>query len=89
MKSTGLRACNSLILSDFPLISFHLAETSLLYLLLRGFVLLCVKLPKNIKKYLLFIIIQIFSTHFAIDLFCLPNLKRKQNSKQQPHHAYE
>ena len=89
MKSTGLRACNSLIMSGFALISFHLAEASLLYLLLRGFVLLCVKLSKNIKKCLLFIIIQIFSTHYAIDLFCLPNLKRKQNIKQQPHHVYE
>ena len=49
----------------------------------------CVKLSKNIKKCLLFIIIHICSTHFAIDLFCLPNLKRKQNSEQQPHHAYE
>ena len=89
MKPTGLRACNSLILPGFPLITFHLAEVSLLYLLLRGFVLLCVKLSKNIKKCLLFIIIQIFSTHFAIDVFCLPNLKRKQSSKQQPHHACE
>ena len=41
------------------------------YLILRGFILLCVQLPKNITKCLLFI----FSTHFAINLFYLHNLK--------------
>ena len=66
---------NPLILSGFPLTSFHLAEASLLYLLLRGFTFLCVQLSENIKECLLFIIIHIFSTHFAINLFYLHNLK--------------
>ena len=48
---------------------FPFTETSLLYLLLPGFIVLCVLLSKNIKKRLLFIIIHIFSTHFAIKLF--------------------
>ena len=60
---------NSLILSDFPLTSFHLTEASLIYLLLRDFIVLCVQLSKDIKKCLLFVIIHIFSTHFAINLF--------------------
>ena len=50
-------------------------EDSLLYLLLRGFILLCVQLSENIKKCLLLKIIHIFSTHFAINLFYLHNLK--------------
>ena len=36
---------------------------------------LCVQLSKNITKWLLFIIIHIFSIHFAINLFYLHNLK--------------
>ena len=43
------------------------------YLLFRGFILLCV-LSKNMKC-LLFIIINIFSIHFAMNLFYLHNLK--------------
>ena len=45
------------------------------YLIFRGFILLCVQLSKNITKYLLFISIHIFSTHFAINLLYLHNLK--------------
>ena len=45
------------------------------YLIFRGFILLCVQLPKNITKCLLFTSIHIFSTHFAINLFYLHNLK--------------
>ena len=37
-----------------PLTFFHLAEASLLYLLLCGFTLLCVQFSENIKKCLLF-----------------------------------
>ena len=62
-----------LILYGLDLTSFHLAEASLLYLL-RGFKLLYVQLSENIKKCLLFIIIHIFSTHFAICFF-FHNLK--------------
>ena len=35
----------------------------------------CVQLPKNVTKYLLYMIIHIFSAHFAINLFHLHNLK--------------
>ena len=65
---------------------FHLAEA---YLLFRGFILLCVELPKNITKYLSFIIIHIFSTHFAINLFFCTTWKRKETIEQQPHRACE
>ena len=44
---------------------------------------------KNIMKCLLFIIIYIFSTHYAINLFYWHDLKRKQTIEQQPHHACE
>ena len=64
---------NSLILPGFPLISFHLAEASLSAFC--SFMLLCVQLSKNITKGHLFIIIRIFSTHFATSLFYLHNLK--------------
>ena len=49
------------------------------YLLFRGFMLFCVQLSKNITKYLLFIIIHIIGTYFAISLFYLHNLKTKAN----------
>ena len=68
-RSVFVFSINPLIFSGFPLTSFCLAEVSLLYLLLRGFILLCVRLSKNIKKCLLFIIIHVFSTPFAINLF--------------------
>ena len=65
-KSVFIFSINSLILSGFSLTSFHLVKTH--YLLFRGFILLSVQLSKNITKCLLFIIIYIFSTHFAINL---------------------
>ena len=68
-RSAFVFSINPLIWSGFPLTSFHLAEASLLYLLLRGFILLCVHLSENIKKCLLFITIHIFSTYFAINCF--------------------
>ena len=74
-RSAFVFSINPLILSGFHLTSFHLAEASLLYLLLHGFTLLCVQLSKNIKKCLLFIIIHIFSINFANNLFYLHNLK--------------
>ena len=45
-RSAFVFSINPLILSDFPLTSFHLAEASLLYLLLRGFILLCAVVRK-------------------------------------------
>ena len=45
------------------------------YLLFRGFIFLCVQLSKNIAKCFLVIIIHIFSTHFATNLFYLHILK--------------
>ena len=45
------------------------------YLLFRGSILLCMQLSKNITKCFLFIITHSFRTHFAINLFCLHNLK--------------
>ena len=64
---------NSLILFGFPLTFFHLAEASLYDL--PWFYTLVSAVLKNITKCLLFIIIHIFSTHFAINLFYLHNLK--------------
>ena len=46
----------------------------------------CVCSCPKISKCLLFIIIHIFSTHFAINLFCLHNLKTL-TMEQQLHHA--
>ena len=66
----------SLILSGSPLTSFHLAESSP-----STFSWLYTHVCEVVQKYqkcLLFIIIHISSTHFAINLFCLHNLKRKQ-----------
>ena len=63
------------------------------YLLFRDFIFLCVQLSKNIKKCFLFIIIHIFSTHFAMNLFYLHILTifahLKETMEQQPHHACE
>ena len=75
---------NSLILSSFPFTSFHLVKTS------RSafswlYAILCVKLSKNITKWLLFVIIQVFRAHFAINLFHLRRneIKNKKNTKSR------
>ena len=68
---------------------FHLAEASLLYLLLRGFIFLRVQLSENIKKCLLFIVIPIFSTHFAINLSFCTTWKSKQTTEQLRYRAYK
>ena len=64
---------NSLILSGFPLTCFHLAEVSL-----SAFLWLCTIVCAIVQKYhkmsFIYIIIHIFSTQFAINLF-LHNLK--------------
>ena len=52
---------NSLILSGSPFTSFLLAEAAL-------YSCEC-SCPKILRNYVLFIIIHIFSTHFAINLF--------------------
>ena len=88
-RSAFVFSINPLILSDFPLTSFHLAEASLLYLLLRGFILLRVQLSKNIKKSLLFIIIHILVLLLKSTCFICTTWKRKQTTDQQQHHVYE
>ena len=68
---------------------FHLAEASLLYLLLCGFIFLRVQLSENIKKCLFFIVIPIFSTHFAINLPFCATWKSKQTTEQLRYRAYK
>ena len=59
-----------------PLTPFHVAEASLsAFWWLYTRVCSCPKLSKNIMKCLSFITAHIFSTHFAINLFYLHNLK--------------
>ena len=72
-RSAFVLSINSLILFGFPLTSFHLAEASLSAFLWL-YTLVCA-VAQNITKYLLFIIIHIFTTYFAINLFYLYNLK--------------
>ena len=60
---------NSLIFRGFPLVSFHLDQATL-----SAFSWLytsCVQLSKNITKYILFIIIHIFTLGFTFT-FCNP-----------------
>ena len=70
---------NSLLWSDFLLNSFHLAEVSL-SALFRDFILFCVQLSKKKHEILLFIIINNFSTQFAVNLFHLHNLKNNSTT---------
>ena len=72
-RSPLVFSIKSLILSDFPLTSFHLAEASLSAFLWL-FTFECA-VSKNITKCLLSIVVHIFSTHFAINLFYLHNMK--------------
>ena len=72
-RSTFVFSINSLILYDFPLTSFHLAETSLsssswLY------ILVCAVVQKYHEISFIYNYSH-FSTHFAINLFYLHNLK--------------
>ena len=62
-------------------------DIHLSYRFLRGFILLCVQLSTNITKCHLFIIIHILSTHFAITLFYLHNLKPNQKLDQFMSHS--
>ena len=69
-RSVFVFSFNSLILSGFLLNSFHLAEASL-----SVFSWLYTLVCANLTKCLLFIIVHIFSIHFAINLYYLHNLK--------------
>ena len=70
-RSVFVFSINSLTLSGFPLTSFHLAEVTLsaFFVALYSYVCSCPKI------WILFIIIHIFSTHFAINLSCFHNMK--------------
>ena len=71
-RSAFVFSINSLILAGFPLTSFHLAEVS--QSAFRWlYTLACAVTQKYYK--MSFMVILIFSTHFAINLFCLHNLK--------------
>ena len=77
-RSTFVFSINSLILSGFPLSSFHLSEASIsAYWWL--YTLAWAVLQKYRAKCLLLIVICIFSTHFAIKLFHLHYFKRWRN----------
>ena len=71
-RSAFVFSINLLILSGFPLTSFHLAEASLSAFLWL-YTLVCAVGQKYYE--MSFIIVHIFSTHFAINLFYLHNLK--------------
>ena len=73
---------NSLISSGFPLASFHLVEPSLsafswLYTLVCEFV------QKYHEMSFLFIITHNLSTHFAVNLFFLPQLENVNKLKRK------
>ena len=75
---------NLLILSDFPLTSFHLAYKASLSALTWIYTLVCAAVQKCHNYFilffiLLFIIIHIFSNQFAINLFYLNNFKMWTN----------
>ena len=65
----------------FSAFDFFSCSWSLTICFSYGFILLCVKLSKNITKCLLFIIIHIFSTHFEINLFYLHNFNIENVNK--------
>ena len=48
-----------------------------------------VAVVQNIANCLLFIILYIFSIHFAMNLFFCTTCKRKETMEQQPHFACE
>ena len=68
LSSAFVFSINLLISSGFPLTSFQLAEASLCAFFFWLYTLTC-------RKFVLFIIIDTFSTHFATNLFYLHNLK--------------
>ena len=73
LKSAFVVSINSLILSGFPLTSFHLVEASL-----SAFSCPYTLVSAVVQKYHEMSIIynySHFSTHFAINLFYWPNLK--------------
>ena len=72
----------NLVWLSFDLFSFSWSLT--IYLLLCGIILLCVQLSEKIKKFLLYIIIHIFSSHFAINVFFpqLENVNKLWNNNR-------
>ena len=71
-RSALVFSINSLILSGFPLTSFHLNEA--LHLLFHGFIFVCA-VVQNYHEIPFIYNYSHFSTHFAIDLFYTHNLK--------------
>ena len=78
-RQAFLFTINSLILSGFPLTSFPLVEASLSAF--SWFYTLACAVVHKYHEILWFIIIHILSTHFAINLFFLHNLKSKLTSR--------
>ena len=70
-RSAFVSSISSLILPNLWLLFIYLKPH---YLLFHVFILLCEQL--NITKCFEFLIVHIFSTHFAINLFYLQNLKK-------------
>ena len=85
--ATASVSINLLILSCFPLTSFHLAK-GLLIAFPWLYTIVCAVAQKYHEIYFIYIIIHIFSTHIAINLFYLHNLKMK-TLEQQLHRACE
>ena len=73
---------------SFDFFSFSWGLTICFFVALY-YMALCVLLSTNIMKCLLFIIIHIFSIHFAMNLFICTTWKRKQIMEQQPHRVYD
>ena len=78
---------NSLILSGFPLTSFHLANKAS-YLLLHGFILLLCSCPKMSKMSFIHNYSH-FRYSFCNQCFIWTTSKCEQTMEQQAHHACE
>ena len=70
---------------SFGFFSLSWSLTICFFVALYSCVCSCPKILRNIFYLLLFIIIHIFSTHIAINLFYLHNLKKEQTMEQHPH----
>ena len=85
-RSAFVFTINSLALSGFPLTSYHLAEAWLSAF--SWLWTLVLQLSENITKCLLFIIIHIFSIHFAMNLVLfihLENVNKLWNNNRTVH----
>ena len=88
-RSAVVFSINSLILSVafLRLLFIYLKPHHLLF---HGFKLMCVQLPKNTTKFLLFVIIHILSILILQSTcFICTTWKRKQTMEEQPRRAYE